>query len=168
MKRNWRFIDRTGQTFGRLVIIAPAESRKKHTFWLCECSCGTIKEISAHDLTSGRTISCGCQKSESTAFRNFVHGAVGTREYRIWKGMRQRCLNANNPGFINYGGRGIFICDRWINSFANFISDMGPCPEGLSIERVNNNGWYEPSNCKWATPKEQRANQRPPRRRIAQ
>lgn len=129
----------------------------------CKCDCGTVRIVSGASLRRGHSESCGCLARDKTALRSTKHGAAvhtrRTREYRTWLNMRDRCRNENNPGYINYGGRGIIVCSRW-DSFSNFFSDMGRCPPGLTIDRINNDGNYEPSNCHWATSKEQSNNQR--------
>jgi hypothetical protein len=126
--------------------------------WKCRCDCGGYLTVRAANLSSGNTNSCGCWKRE---FRraNETHGMKGTRTYGIWNQMKQRCSNANVPNFHLYGGRGISVCNRW-HQFENFYADMGPCPPGRSLERINNDGNYEPGNCRWATKKEQGRNKR--------
>jgi hypothetical protein len=157
-----KIIDITNQRFGRLITIKiVGKTNCLHTLWLCRCDCGTEKAVSSNKLRRGDTVSCGCGKLDGHLRRTHGAAAVGreTREYGIWKAMLQRCNNPNNKDFKFYGGRGITVCDRW-SWFENFIADMGPKPEGYSIERKNNNGNYEPDNCKWATHSEQMKNKR--------
>lgn len=127
---------------------------------VCRCECGTIKTFYRYNLRNGMTRSCGCLRSETMRHRETVHGMTYTRVHVIWRGLLARCKNPNNPKYKHYGGRGISVCERW-NTFENFYEDMGdPSPE-LSIDRINNDGNYEPGNCRWATRSEQRRNQRP-------
>lgn len=143
-----RASDITGQTFGALTVIRPtAERLRTYVVWECRCECGTILKASAKTLKEGHRTSCGCKPR--------AHGA--NREYRIWTDMRTRCNNKNNKRYKRYGGRGIRVCERW-NSFANFMADMGPCPDGLTLDRKNNDGPYEPDNCRWAGYHEQHVN----------
>lgn len=126
----------------------------------CECVCGGSTTTQVLKLISGWSRSCGCfQKNRMTELKT-THGERHSPLYPIWVQMNQRCKNPRNRGFKNYGGRGISVCERWRKSFSDFVSDMGPRPEGLTIERKNNDGNYEPLNCKWATHKEQSNNQR--------
>ncbi len=161
--------------FSRLVAnkcIGVAPSRKM--LWECLCDCGKIVVTESSSLINGNTKSCGCLQKEvareSLLATTKTHGdtvkGVTTSEYRAWQSMRQRCMNPNQHSFRLWGGRGITICDRW-SDFSNFLSDMGRKPSPRhSIDRINNDGNYEPSNCRWATQKEQIANRRPFRRRV--
>lgn len=110
-------------------------------------------------MKTGNTTSCGCRKKSVLGISTTKHGKAGTRTHRIWKAMRSRCNNPNIPRYKDYGGRGITVCKRW-DKFENFLADMGEAPDGHSIDRINNNKGYSPSNCKWSTPTEQNRNQR--------
>jgi len=153
-----RFQDLTGQKFGRLFVACYYGSRK----WLCACECGKDKAIYSYDLKSGHTKSCGCLRQETTGNKLKTHGLSNKiPEYESWKGMKKRCANPKDKEYRNYGDRGIKVCDRWLNSFKSFYADMGSKPSpSHSIDRIDVDGNYEPSNCRWATPKQQRNNQR--------
>jgi hypothetical protein len=151
----------TGRRFGRLTVISDAGNNKySNAQWLCLCDCGATKTVGGRSLRVGKSQSCGCVTLEVNRSRMTRHGKTGTCEHNIWLTMRDRCRNPKNHKFSAYGGRGIAVCDRW-NSFEAFLADMGPRPTSRhSIDRIDNDGNYEPDNCRWATSKEQRANQR--------
>lgn len=152
-------IDRTGQVFGRLKVIGKDGFKGGQVAWLCQCQCGNTVTVPSYYLGSGTTQSCGCLQRERASEFSRTHGMSNSREYRIWSAMKTRCSNENRDNYKYYGGRGISVCSRWINSFENFIADMGPCPSDKhSIERKDVNGNYEPGNCYWATQSEQLRN----------
>jgi hypothetical protein len=148
-----------GSVFGRLTVISRSEKKSQSgAMWHCVCACGNTSEVVSLKLTKFLIVSCGCYRKENKP--NLRHGQANkTTTYRTWKEMRQRCTNKNATQFQWYGGRGITICNRWSN-YDNFLEDMGERPKGTSIDRKNVNGNYEPSNCVWATPKEQAVNNR--------
>lgn len=155
-----KLIDLTGNVYGRLTVIERAENYKHYTCWLCKCECGNEAVVRSSDLRFNKTKSCGCLRKEFAQKLNNKHGKSKTTEFKIWKGINQRCNNKNNKSYEDYGGRGIKVCKRW-SKFENFLVDMGEMPpKKHSIERIDVNGDYEPSNCKWASVIEQSRNHR--------
>ncbi len=151
--------DLAGQQFGRLTAIEVAVKKPSVT-WKCKCICGNTAEVRASYLKSGHTRSCGCLHLERAETLNRTHGMTDTGTYRSWVAMRRRCTDKSYRDFHLYGGRGISVCERWMSSFENFLEDMGERPKGRTLDREDNDGNYEPGNCRWATPKEQRENRR--------
>jgi len=139
--------------FSRLKVISEAETPKSgKTRWNCICACSNTKTVFGYALLSGSTTSCGCYAKEMCSITNTTHGQAirETPEYMAWRNIIERCTNPNCESYPNYGGRGISICDRWRHSFENFFEDMGPKPSKKhTIDRENNEGNYDPCNCRW-------------------
>ena len=156
----------TGQKFGSLKVICPvAKNNRNAVLWLCECDCGLDAIIESGALVRGLTRSCGCLDREAHQLRpnRTAHGQCGTRLYRIWKKMKSRCTNPNDPDYQKYyGSRGITVCDEWFHSFQAFHdwAMSHGYSDDLSIDRMDNDKGYSPDNCRWATAEEQRHNQR--------
>ncbi len=158
-----KLIDITGQKFGLWTVLEKAISSNNSTRWKCICDCGNVKIVDGSNLKLGYSTNCGCERLKALIKSTTTHGDTSngksSKEYMIYKSMIARCNNPNNQNYHRYGGRGITVCERWLTSFENFLSDMGrkPTPKH-SIDRRNNDGNYEPNNCYWATDLEQARN----------
>lgn len=154
-----RLIDISGSRSGRLVVLEIARRARAKVFWRCRCDCGAYTEVSSGHLRNGRTRSCGCLRLEVRGKARLSHGRADSREYRAWENMRARCTNPKVDAYKYYGARGITVCPLF-DTFVGFFATLGECPPGLTLERINTNGNYEPGNVKWATRKEQMRNMR--------
>lgn len=165
-------INIAGQRFGRLVVLGrEGRDKRNQATWRCQCDCGGTLIANTRALRSGNTRSCGCLHKEITRARLLTHGEgrtwAITPEYRSWRSMITRCYNSNLPSYKNYGARGISVCGRWRNSYEAFLQDMGRRPTlKHTLDRIDNDGNYEPSNCRWATRTGQVRNRRDTRRVV--
>lgn len=158
-----RVKDLTNQRFGRLTVLEfKGVSKSRSALWLCKCDCGNVKIVRSRDLVREHVKSCGCLKTELPSKRFSTHKLSKHRLYKIWDAMKHRCLNPNSSGFYKYGGRGITICDEWKNDFKAFYdwAMNNGYGEGLTIDRIDNNGNYRPNNCRWVDVKIQGRNKR--------
>lgn len=149
-----------GQSFGRLTVLAQSHKDRHDTHWACRCSCGVEKKVRGSRLRSGHTTSCGCYRREAAAKQSRVHAGTGTRAHKTWMGMIERCHSPCHKDYPRYGAKGVKVCDRWRESFAAFLADMGAPKAGQSIDRIDGREGYSPANCRWATPKQQARNRR--------
>ena len=166
-----KFIDMTGKKIGRLTVIKRVENLKGCVMWLCKCECGNEKILKGTELRTGKINSCGClhkeilikiNKETKRLYNNLPYNKSQKRLNNIWRGIIKRCYNVQNPAYKNYGKRGIIVCDDWKNNFINFYNWAvnNGYADNLTIDRINNNGNYEPSNCRWVTQYVQNRNQR--------
>lgn len=165
-------INRVGQRYGRLLVQAEAFSKHHPSgcvsiYWECLCDCGVTKAISGKALGSGIQVSCGCYNRQKAGKHSLKHGMTKSSEYKSWLHIVDRCTNANNKHYVDYGGRGITVCDEWRHSFEAFYAHVGPKPSAqYSIDRIDNSRGYQPGNVRWATPKQQNNNRRLPKKRV--
>jgi hypothetical protein len=156
-----------GKRFGRLVALGPVGKNPFHggIVWQCRCDCGNTVNVAAGNLGNGTTKSCGCLRSSNKSC--VTHGMSRSPIYKTWQSRNRRCTNPKNPRYSDYGGRGISVCAEWAESFEAFYSHVSALPffgvKGRTLDRIDNDGNYEPGNVRWATKSEQRRNSRPPR-----
>ena len=152
-----RPVDMVGKVFGNLTVVRQDGLKNNSVAWECKCTCGNVRTISGDSLRRGNSTSCGCQRNRD----KITHGLSDSPEYAVWRAMRSRCNNVNDPAFKDYGARGITVCPQWDSSFESFISDIGRRPsDSHTLERVDNDKGYSPGNCKWDTRSRQASNRR--------
>lgn len=155
-------LDLTGFKIGRLIVIGESgRNNHEQILWECKCVCGNTTKLVATVINKGKTLSCGCLQKEVTSLRSLIHGHYGSPEYISYRCMLTRCFNKADPNYSKYGAVGISVCDRWVESFDNFLTDMGLRPQGCSLDRFPlKDGNYGPENCRWATLNQQSQNRK--------
>lgn len=154
-------INLIGQKFGKLTVIKRKGKNKWGNYkWLCRCDCGNKIITNGGSLKSGNTQSCGCLQKEIVTKHGHSTRTIRSKTYMVLNHIIQRCTNHNDKEYSNYGDRGITVCNRWKNSFSNFLEDMGESPPGCQIDRIDNNKGYYKENCRWVTPKQNSRNKR--------
>lgn len=151
--------DITGTRYGKLCAVKPHSRTSGQSYrWLWACDCGGQKVL--HSYSAKKAGQCGCETAAKLAARHRTHGAAATPMYKLYHAMKDRCGNTHNTHYSHYGARGIRVCERWLESYENFLLDMGERPPGTTLDRVNNDGNYEPGNCRWASRRQQQRNRR--------
>jgi len=156
----FKAIDATGEKHHRLTALRRVETKARQPRWMFRCDCGAEVEAAIGAVRAGSIKSCGCLIGEANRKRLLKHGYRGTPTYLSWQNAKARCFNPRNKSYADYGGRGITMCREWLESFEAFLADMGERPDGMSIDRIDNDGNYEPGNCRWASKGQQNANVR--------
>ena len=156
MARAWNFKDRTGDRYGRLTVISFKETRgntgnKKKSYWICQCDCGVVVEVSGSSLQTGSVQSCGCYHRDRISETKTTHGLTESTTYKSWLSMKERCTNPNSNSYKSYGAKGIKVCQEWLESFEKFLEDMGERPNGTTLNRKGSADTYCKENCEWST-----------------